>query len=350
MGKKEVGCNMGKEAAVKKQNKLLAHALGILLILSLLLSLTISLPALGAAPDKGPEIAGSFKNMTFQLYQVAEKDKTGNWRACQPFQAYKLNFSLTDDEGKRELAEALVGYIRRDGVKPLQTLVSDAKGTLSFGKTADGLYLIAGDGSSDSAGRKPVPIIIEWPAKESPSSPIRPKYEIPQSSGKSDNLAVHVKKVWQDQNSDQRPASVQVQLLKDKTVIDTVTLNADNNWKKDWYGLARGYNYHVVEKTVPEGYTLSINREGNSFTLTNSKEAPPQKPVPKEPPGDKPPGNDKPPVDKPPQKPLPKLPPSGGKIPQTGQLWWPVGLLAILAVGFSLKGYRLSRQGKRDRS
>ncbi|MFP5527308.1 Cna B-type domain-containing protein [Peptococcus simiae] len=320
---------------MNKPNKLL-RVLCLALVLSLLL--TTGLPARAAEAQAGPEVSTPFPTMTFHLYRIAEKNSTGSWKGLPPFHAYALALKLDTDEGKRTLSETLAAYILRDKLPPYQTVQADSTGKASFGKIPAGLYLITGDGSADSAGRRPVPTLIEWPAKKPPSPPVRPKYEVPGSSGKTDNLAVHVLKVWQDKNNPDRPKSVQVQLIQDDKVIETATLSAENNWRKDWYFLPRGHSYHVVEKDVPPGYTLSVSREGTIFTLTNNKGE-----EPKRPPGKTPP------PDQPPQKPTPKLPPAGPKIPQTGQLWWPVAFLAILGIGFSLKAYRTGKRPKQGK-
>ncbi|MFP5522240.1 Cna B-type domain-containing protein [Peptococcus simiae] len=328
---------------MKKPNKLL-QALCLALVLSLLF--TTGLPARAAEPQVGPEVSTPFGNMTFHLYRVAEKDPAGAWKPCPPFHTYALNLSLTTAEAKRTLSETLAAYILRDKPAPYQTVTADAGGKASFGKIPPGLYLVTGDGSADAIGRRPVPTLIEWPAQKTPAPPVRPKYNVPGSSGRTENLAIHAVKLWQDNRSPDRPKSIQVQLLQDGKVIETATLSAENNWRKDWYFLPRGHSYHVLEKDVPPGYSLTVSREGMTFTLTNTKGEEPKKP-PQNPPGKTPPPDQ--PPQKPPQKPTPKLPPATGpKIPQTGQLWWPVMALALLGLGFSLKAYRASKNPQED--
>ena len=84
-----------------------------------------------------------------------------------------------------------------------------------------------------------------------------------------------VKKIWNDsKNSDGiRPKSIKVQLYADGTAVgDTVKLNADNNWKHTWSGLAESEDgetvvYTVKEVKVPTGYTVSYSSD--TFVITN---------------------------------------------------------------------------------
>ena len=84
-----------------------------------------------------------------------------------------------------------------------------------------------------------------------------------------------VKKIWDDKkNSDGiRPISIEVQLYADGTAVgDTIELNADNNWKHTWSGLAESKDgetvvYTVKEADVPSGYKVSYSSD--TFVITN---------------------------------------------------------------------------------
>ena len=84
-----------------------------------------------------------------------------------------------------------------------------------------------------------------------------------------------VKKIWNDKKDSDgiRPKSIKVQLYADGTAVgDTVKLNADNNWKHTWSGLAESEDgetvvYTVKEVKVPTGYTVSYSSD--TFVITN---------------------------------------------------------------------------------
>ncbi len=86
--------------------------------------------------------------------------------------------------------------------------------------------------------------------------------------------SVTVQKVWDDENSEKRPASVSVQLYKDGDDYgEAVTLTADENWTCTWDDLDAAASWTVDEAEVPEGYERKIVSEGNSWTITNKLKA-----------------------------------------------------------------------------
>ena len=85
--------------------------------------------------------------------------------------------------------------------------------------------------------------------------------------------------------------------MKDGKITETVSLAKENNWKYQWYHLDASSTWKVVEKEVPSGYTVTINQDDSTFTITNKLNVPAE------------------------TKP--------SKLPQTGQMWWPVGILTV---------------------
>ena len=77
---------------------------------------------------------------------------------------------------------------------------------------------------------------------------------------------------------------------------------------------------------MPEGYTVSISREGITFVITNTLK----------------------PFEEPEPTPTPGTPDTPGEnLPQTGVLWWPVPLLAVLGALLLLLGWGLRRRDER---
>ena len=105
---------------------------------------------------------------------------------------------------------------------------------------------------------------------------------------------------------ERRPDAIIVQLLRDSQVYDTVTLNAGNNWRHTWVGLDDAFNWRVVEYETPEGYTVTVEREGITFVMTNSQiEEIPDEQTPE---GGRPPGENTPPLENIPDEPIPMGP------------------------------------------
>ena len=144
---------------------------------------------------------------------------------------------------------------------------------------------------------------------------------------------IHVLKVWKQDQVKERPASVQVDLLRTDqngttTVVDSQILKKENQWSYTWENLSSQVSWSVVETEVPSGYTVSTSREGNTVVLTNTKTADSE---------DKSESTDK----------TGTSGENGGnssqKLPQTGQLWWPVPLLMLAGVICLLVGKQLRK-------
>ena len=88
---------------------------------------------------------------------------------------------------------------------------------------------------------------------------------------------ITVNKVWEDDDNQDgiRPESIEVNLLVDGSVTDTVTLNDENSWTYTWsdmqaYDDGTEIEYTVVEVEVPDGYTSVITEDDGTYTITNS--------------------------------------------------------------------------------
>lgn len=83
-----------------------------------------------------------------------------------------------------------------------------------------------------------------------------------------------VSKIWNDANDQDgiRPEEIEIQVLRNDVVWETVTLNASNQWKHVYSKVDRfdangnEYRYSVREVSVPDGYTASTD----GFTVTNT--------------------------------------------------------------------------------
>ncbi len=76
-----------------------------------------------------------------------------------------------------------------------------------------------------------------------------------------------VKKVWNDSNDQdgKRPAELTVNLMNGNTVVQTVTLNAGNNWTAKVTGLAKKANgtdiaYSLTNTYAPEETSVSVRK------------------------------------------------------------------------------------------
>lgn len=270
----------------------------------------------------------------FSIYQVATMDEYGKLITTDTFKKFHVDIQGESDEDWKTLAFTLEGYVLRDAVTPIDSGTTDKDGYLSFStggnKLTQGLYLVLGNRHNQNGSYYDVmPFMVMLPTRDTATNQwdyqviVIPKFDKSDNLDRPDNIAYKVLKKWEDNGYiEQRPKEVVVQLLQDGKVYDTVTLNADNNWRYTWADLDNSYQWTVVEKEC-DGYTVEVSREGVTFVVTNTCQKEPQQPT--EP-------------SEPTEPTMPEVPSSAPTLPQTGQLWWPVPMLFVVGLMFLLVG------------
>lgn len=230
-------------------------------------------------------------NMQVSLYRVADE----NYNLVDAFSNYSIDLKQ-DVQGA---ANALENRILMDGIEADASVFSDSFCKASFTGLESGIYLVVGkEVFQDGVFYMPQVSLISLSGDLS----VDLKYEMSDKPSR-----IHVLKVWKKDNKKSRPKSIEVCLLRsDGIVVDKVILNSDNQWSTTWNHLSTSYTYSVMETTVPSGYKESCTREKDTIVLTNT-------------------GNLTDKVEK-----------KDDKLPNSGQLWWPVPVL--LFVGLVLFG------------
>ncbi len=298
-------------------------------IISVLLALLFTASLVTVCFAAEPISVGSECNLTlkyieegveFSLYRVADISADYKLTPAGAYadEKYAFSYELADTDSWRILAETLAAYTARDSIAPLQTKITDVNGIIVFDTVKTGLYLVIGERHMIESSRyTPKPTLITAPGKGVEDEWLyeymfEPKYEVEDTIPETITRRVH--KVWDDTNASvERPTEVQVELLRDGEIFDTVTLNSENGWSHQWDSLDNSYLWQITEKVIPAVYTVTIDREGVTFVVKNTFDE----------------------ARVPPAPPTPDL-------PQTGMLWWPIPLLAcggllLFCLGLFLK-------------
>lgn len=259
------------------------------------------------------------EEMKVSLYRVGEFTDQGTFTLTKPYQSYAVSLDYSSSEKWQATANILAQYIQRDGIAADEEGISSSSQSVTFNDLSCGLYLIVGSEKEvNDSGTVQVYIpqvsLIALPDVSTDDS-YHLKTVMKYEKDDYTSTSLHVLKVWERDSDNTRPSSIQVDLLqKDttgKTIIyDQQFLNADNHWSYTWNDLSSKYTWNVVETTVPRGYTVSSNKEGNTVVLTNTLATP---------------------VTVEQQKP-------SNQIPLTGQLLWPVPILIISGITFLIIG------------
>lgn len=289
------------------------------------------------APD---EMA--IEGVTFRLYRVAEvSQEQVSIHPIEPYSGYNVLNGRGDWLSK---AATLAAYVARDHLEETAQARTNAAGMFTVTGLEDGMYLIVGESIWRNGYRyTPVPFLLCLPNTtdghswdQTVSTYAKFERTVPGDA----TVQRRVLKVWEDAgNEEVRPESITVDLLADGVVYDTVTLSAGNNWRHHWTGLDAGIQWQVVEREIP-GYTVSAEENGITFILTNTLQDETDITDPDVPLEDKPTEDDDTDIfDE--DVPLADL-------PQTGQLWWPVPLLALAGMILLILGVAQRRRSAWD--
>jgi len=341
------------------------------LLAALLVALALPVQALAAGPIAPAQTCSltldyhegktPLTGVGFSIYQVATVDETGELAATEAFTQFHLNIRGKDDAAWRALASTLEGYILRDKIPATAAGTTDSQGRLTFSPLPTGLYLVLGDRLTlEGKVYDPQPFMVLLPTLDKVEDAwayqvtVTPKHTVRDepSEPTPQTVSRKVLKVWKDtDHEEERPQEVVVQLLRNGDVYDTVTLSNHNGWRYTWTGLDANDDWNVVEELMDD-YMVEVTQEGITFVVTNTytedlpdeptPEGPGPEPTPQPTPGipdepdepGKPTNPDTPPEDL-------DIPDEGvplAKLPQTGQLWWPVPFMLCGGLVFLIAG------------
>ena len=169
-----------------------------------------------------------------------------------------------------------------------EKLVTDAHGKASFTDLPLGLYFVKQTNSVE--GYAPCASFLVTVPNENTNGYV---YDV-NASPKTDVArltTVIIKKVWNTDASTQAADRVTVQLLRNGVVVETATLSDQNNWQVTYSNMPESDAYSIKEVNVPKGFTATYSKSGYTFTVTNT-----------------------------------------ASLIQTGQLVWPIPVLAMLGL------------------
>lgn len=259
----------------------------------------------------------------FKLYLVATPDEQCNLTPTAAFAPLVKDLNKMDAGLWNALAADLGGRV--SAMTPERTGTTNAQGAVVFDNLKLGLYLaVSTPHRQNKLTYQQSPILVMIPNRNMTGEDIDSWHYEVAVTGKPVTAkdALKVIKIWDDKNDAayKRPKSIVVYLLKDGKVADSVKLDDKNNWQHVWENLEYGPTWSVREETA--GLSVINYKPGDPvrddkgteyiiWTITNKYAPPP------------------------------------AKLPQTGQLWWPVPVLVSLGLMCLLVAL-LRRRGERN--
>ena len=282
----------------------------------------------GAEEESGSiTLQYELSDVSFRLYSVGELT-SGGIVPTEKFSSYHVD--LNGDNA----AQTLALYIERDNIAPLVEAQTDTRNRAVFDGLQKGVYLAMGDSTeTDEATYTVMPAIISLPYPDGEEAVWSVRAEVKYEKTAVPVTQVSCLKVWKttDAMFTTYP-DVTAQLLRDGEVFDSVTLNDLNSWKHTWTDLDPQYRWTVTEKELDAEYTVDISCNHHVFTITNALDIPAERVEPTVP-------TTKPPV----------TVPATARIPQTGQLNWPIPVLCVTGIALVLIGALIVRKNRHEK-
>lgn len=246
----------------------------------------------GKTPIAGAELS---------LYYVASVELNSNNNLSYTFtNTFEDCGCALDDPALSVKLDAFVAEHAVSAVK----LATDRYGKANFTNVSLGLYFVKQTGASAGYARS-TSFLVAVPQQNASGY----VYDVT-AAPKTDvvRLAdITVRKVWNTGAASQAANSVTVQLLRNGSVVETATLNEQNHWQITYPNMPQSDLYSIVEVNVPKGFTATYSQSGYVFTVTNT-----------------------------------------ASLAQTGQLVWPIPVLAMAGLFLIVVGSIVLRKTRKE--
>ena len=220
----------------------------------------------------------AFADVTVKLYKIADVSADYQYTLTGKFAGSSLILNGIRTTGEwNAVRSTLEAYILAHSIQPDDTAITGGDGKVCFETLETGMYFAVvgqvayGDIRCDfDSALVALPGLgtdghwqyqVEVNAKPAMLPPVQPDEE----------LQLHVLKLWKgDEGSINRPRSVEIEIFRDGISYETVTLSKENNWSYTWNVKNDGASWMVVERNIPEGYTMTLEQRETSFIVTNT--------------------------------------------------------------------------------
>ena len=247
------------------------------------------LPAAATGTDLDPSQKGSmtlhyekngiqFAGLELSAYRIARINNDGSFDLIDPYNNYPVNIhGITTQQEWRDVTQTLTGYIAADQIQPDHILTTDETGTAVLAEAQSGMYLIRSViAEHESVLYQFEDFLVVLPRQQEDGSYDYDVEAYPKSSYTEMSASYSVMKLWKDGGNEAvRREFVIVDILKDGELYESVRLSAENDWYYEWTTNDAHAQWQVVERDVPEGYTVSVTLRDSTFTVVNTGPEPP---------------------------------------------------------------------------
>lgn len=222
----------------------------------------------------------AFADIQVPLFYVAEisEDLQFSYTDDFSFLGLPLNGICSDSEWDA-LRSTLDTYIIADAMPPCAAGTTNEDGTVVFEGLEEGMYFIPSIAVEDDGlycsfscslvalpGLDPVDKSWSYHVSTLP----KPNMSVIPIN---DELSYKVLKLWRDtDNTESRTEGVEIDILRNGVTVETVLLSEENNWTYTWSSENDGSIWTVIERNIPDGYFMTLEKRSTTFIVTNTLE------------------------------------------------------------------------------
>ena len=217
-----------------------------------------------------------------KLYYIASVSKDYQYSLVGDFQ--ELPIEINGIKGIDEwniLEDTITSYVIADGISETSSAVIN-NNKVYFEDLKTGLYLVITDTiETETYSLSFEPFIISIPNLMEDGTWNYDVYSCPKPylyTPKYDDVTYTIIKEWRDYKQN-RPDAIEVDIYKDSELYESISLNSDNNWTYSFIAKDDGSIFTAVERNVPDGYTVSIDKDDTRIVIINTHDEEPPKTV-----------------------------------------------------------------------
>lgn len=217
----------------------------------------------------------AFSGIEVKLYRIAEVSADFKYTLTQSFVASDLCLDGIQTAGEwNVIRSTLETYILAYDISPECTAVTNADGLVDFEALKTGMYLAAV--STQELQYRFDSALIALPGLGADGRweyqvSVNAKGEALPPVDSDEETELKVVKLWRgDENQNVRPESIEVEIFCNGVSRETVLLSEENHWAYTWSAKDDGSSWTVIERNVPQGYTMTVEERQGTFVLTNT--------------------------------------------------------------------------------
>lgn len=214
-----------------------------------------------------------FEGVEVFAFRIADSFEDGTYELCEPFSGYPVSIhGITSQTEWKRVANTLSSYAAADEIEAHLSAVTDGEGKVSFEKIEKGMYLVLSVTCESERGRA---VFESFVCIVDGDETAFPKCE--SFTPAEAEVEYKVVKQWKDSAKDSRPEKIEIEILKNGERFETVFLTPEGDWCYKWTA-KESDRFSVVERNVPEGFSVSIFEKEDTFVVTNTGEDSPDAP------------------------------------------------------------------------